>query len=108
MHERKPNGSIVNTSVNPRKPASLQALELLQDLLAVDGGDGVFGEVGEYEAKFVLGQAIGAGHQSVDLSSQVVALGVGKRAAFHAGRGCNSARSISRYWPVAGPTGGLR
>ena len=108
MNERKPNGPIVKTSVKPRKPASLQALELLQDLLAVGGGYRVRGEVGEDEAKFVLGQAIGAGDQSVDLRPQIVALGVGERSAFHASRGCNSARSISRYWPVAGPTGGLR
>ena len=54
----------------------LQALELFQDLLAVGGGDGGFGEVGEDEAEFVLGEVVGAGDEGVDLGAQVVAAGV--------------------------------
>ncbi len=54
----------------------LQALEFFEDLLAVGGGDGVFGEVGEDEAEFVFGEAVGMGYQGVDFGPQVVAAGV--------------------------------
>ena len=43
----------------------LQSLELLQHLPSVGGADRVLGEIGEYEAELVYGQAVGAGNQCV-------------------------------------------